>query len=330
LFAYVDVDAPEYAQQKGTLRQVYLALSAQAGLSPQEAAAKADTWVKGKLALAYVNQALTSAGAGALAISPAGKPRGLAFVHMGKLNLFDVRGTRNIVIKDPYDLYSAYRYLGTQKASENVYGTEQENWLKEKLTATNTWKFIISSVSLSALILDLRQKMDIPDPSLRQRYYFTTDQWDGFPSKKKELLTYVKTAASNAVFLSGDIHASFASVEEGVPTLTAPSISSGSIKEEASTAVQGAGFAQGSAIYRYIAVETDQTLRAANPGMVFSEADRHGFLVVEAKPSEVLATYHLLPSSEVHKDYTKRTPEELQRQFITHALRVQNGTITDA
>jgi len=330
LFAYVDLDAAEYAQQKGTLRQVYLGLSQQAGLTQQEAAAKADTWVKGKVALAYVNQVLTQAGAAALAIAPAGKPRGLAYVHMGKINLFDVRGTRNIVVKDPYDLYSAYRYATTSRASENVLGTAQETWLKDKLKATNTWKMVVSSVSLSALMLDLRNKTDIPDTSLRQRYYFTTDQWDGFPTKKKELLGYVKANASNTVFLSGDIHASFASVEEGVPTLTAPSISSGSIKEEAGTAVRGAGFAQGSAIYRYIAVETDQTLRAANPNLVFTESDRHGFLVVEARPTEVMATYHLIPSSEVHKDYTKRTPEELQRQFITHALRVQNGTITNA
>jgi len=330
LFAYVDVDTTEYAQQKGALRQAYLALSLQAGLTQQEATAKADTWVKGKLALAYVNQVLTQAGASALAISPAGKPRGLAYVHMGKLNQFDVRGARNIVVKDTFDLYSAYHYAATQKASENVLGTEQETWLKDKLKATNTWKLIVSSVSLSALMLDLRQKTDIPDTSLRQRYYFTTDQWDGFPTKKKELLGYVKANVNNAVFLAGDIHASFASVEEGVSTLTAPSISSSSIKEEAGTAVQGAGFAPGSAIYRYIAVETDKTLREANANLAFSEADRHGFLVVDAKPGEVMATYHLLPSSEVHKDYTKRTSEELQRQFITHALRVQNGVITDA
>jgi len=330
LFAYVDVDAVEYAQHKGTLRQAYLAIAVQAGLTQQEAAAQADTWVKGKLALAYINQVLTQAGAAALVISPADKPRGLAYVHMGKLNPFDVRGVRNIVVKDTYDLYAGYRYAATQTSSENALGTEQETWLRDKVKSTNTWKLIVSSVSFSALILDLRAKTDIPDPSLRQRFYFTTDQWDGFPTKKKELLKYVKDNSTNAVFLSGDIHASFASVEEGVPTLTAPAISSGSIKEEAGTAVLGAGFAQGSPIYRYIAAETDQTLQAANPNLVFSESDSHGFVVVEVKPNELLATYHLIPSSEVHKDYTKRTTTELQGKFSTQTLRVQDGTITSA
>jgi alkaline phosphatase D len=329
LFAYVDVDAQDYAQQKGALTQAYVALAVQAGLTQAEAQTQAGRWVQGKLALAYVNQVLTAAGApSALLVSPAGKPRGLAYVHMGKLSLFDVRGSRNIVVKDTFDLYAAYHYAVTQRASENVLGTAQETWLKDKVKAANTWKLIVSSVSMSALMLDLRNKTDIPDASLRQRYYFTVDQWDGFPTKKKELLTYVKNNASNAVFISGDIHASFASVEEGVPTLTAPAISSSSIKEEAATAVQGAGFAQGSAIFRYIAVETDQTLRDANPRLVFTDSDRHGFVMVEVKPTELLATYHLIPSSEVHKDYTKRTDEELQGKFTTRTLRVQNNTIT--
>jgi alkaline phosphatase D len=331
LFSYVDVDATEYEPQRGALRQAYVALAQQAGLSATEAQTQAGKWVKGKLALAYVNQVLTQAGApAALLISPANKPKGLAYVHMGKLNLFDVRGTRNIVVKDTFDLYAGFLYATTQKASENVLGNTQETWLKDQVKAANTWKLIVSSVSLSALMLDLRTKTDIPDASLRQRFYFTTDQWDGFPTKKKELLGYVKDNATNPVFISGDIHASFASVEEGVPTLTAPSISSSSIKEEAATAVQGAGFAQGSPIFRYIAVETDQTLREANPRLAFTDSDSHGFLLVEARPTELMATYHLIPSSEVHKDYTKRPDGELTGKFTTKTLRVQNNTITSA
>jgi alkaline phosphatase D len=328
LFSYVDVDAPEYAQQKGTLKQVSVMLASQAGLSPAEAAAKADTWIQGKLALAYINQVLTQAGAPALAISPVGKPKGLAFVHIGKVNLFDSRGVRNIVVKDTFDLYAAFRYSVTQKASENALGTEQEAWLKEKVKSGNTWKLIVSSVSLSALIFDLRNKTDIPDASLRQRYYFTTDQWDGFPTKKKELLGYMRTNVSNPLFLSGDIHASFASVEEGVPTLTAPAISSSSIKEEASTAVMGAGFSSGSPIYRYIALEMDKTLKEANPNLAFTNTDGHGFVVLEVKATEALASFHLIPSSEVHKDYSLRTDSELQGKFSRQTLRVQNGTIT--
>ncbi|WP_224363594.1 alkaline phosphatase D family protein [Hyalangium versicolor] len=329
LFSYIDVDAPEYAQVKGALRLGYIALAQQSGLSSDEATAKADIWVKGNLALAYVNQLLAAAGAPAsgLVVSPANKPRGVAFVHMGKLGLFDQRGVRNIVVKDTYDLYSYVRYLATQTASENVLGTAQEAWFKDKLKATNTWKVIVSSVSFSSLVLDLSNKTDIPDTSLRQRYYFTTDQWDGFPTKKKELLTYLKNNVSNPLVISGDIHAAFASVEEGVPTLTAPAISSSAIQEEAGTAVMGAGFSEGSAIYRYIAVDTDKTLKEANPALAVNKTDSHGFVVLEVKADEAVATYHFIPSTEVHKDYSRRTAEELRGQFTTQTVHVRNGAI---
>jgi alkaline phosphatase D len=322
------LDAPEYAQQKGALRQAYIALAMQAGLTQQEASAKADTWVKGNVALAYANQVLTQAGASALVVPPTGKPHGVAYLHMGKLNLFDVRGSRQIVVQGPYDLYSAYHYQTTQKASENVFGNEQEAWLKEKLKSPNTWKLIVSSVSLSTLIIDLSNKTDIPDPTLRQRYYFTTDQWDGFPTKKKELLGYIKANVSNPLIISGDIHASFASVEGGVPTVTAPAISSESIKEEAATAVLGVGYAQGSPVYRYLVTETDKTLVEGNPQLAYHDTDKHGFVLMEVKPDQATASFHLIPSTEVHKDYSLRTPSELQSKFTRQDLRVQNGTIT--
>ncbi len=331
LFSYVDIDAQEYAQQKGALTQAYVALAMRAGLSQTEAAAKANTWVKGKLALAYVNQVLTGAGApAALLISPAGKPKGLAYVHMGKVDLFSIRGSRYVVVKDTFDLYAGYRYATSGRATENVLGTAQENWFKQQVQATNTWKVIVSSVSFTSLVWDLRTRTDIPDPTLRQRFYFNVDQWDGFPTKRKELLSSLKASNVNAVVLSGDIHASYASVEEGIPSLTSPAISSGTVQELAGNAVLGAGYYQGSAIYRYVVAELDATLKAGNPNLVFSNSVQHGFMVVDVRPDQVQATFHLIPSSEVNKDYSKRADAELQGKFTTQAFRVQNGAITPA
>ncbi len=330
LFAYVNIDAQEYAPYKGALQQVYVALAMQAGLTQAEATAKAGTWVKGNLALAYVNQVLAQLPEAQRppAISPTDKPKGLAYVHMGKQSLFDIRGTRYIVVKDTYDLYAQYKYATTQKASENAWGTAQETWVKEKLQATNTWKVVVSSVSFTSLVWDLRAKADIPDPTLRQRFYFNADQWDGFPTKRKELLAAMKD--KNVITLSGDIHASYASVEDGVPALTGPAISSGTVAELAGTAVMGAGFAQGSAIYQYVVREMDDTLKAGNPGLVFANSEAHGFLMVELKADEALATYHLIPSSEVRKDYSLRGSTELQRQFTTQSLRITDGEISEA
>jgi alkaline phosphatase D len=328
LFAYVNIDDAAYAQHKAVLQGAYSAQAQQAGLSKADADAKAGTLVKGNLALAYINQVLQGAGSSQLAISPSGKDRGMAFLHMGKVGLFDIRGTRYIVVKDTYDLYAAYRYAATQKASENALGTEQEAWFLDKVKAPNTWKVIVSSVSMTALIWDLRQKMDIPDATLRQRFYFNADQWDGFPTKKQELLGFLRQNVPNSLFISGDIHASYASVESGVPALTAPAISSGSVKELAGNAVVGAGYAQGSPLYGYVVAEMDKTLKEGNPGLVFSNSDAHGFVVLEVKSNEALATFHLIPSTEVSKDYSLKPGEELEAKATSQRLRVQNGAIT--
>ena len=182
---------------------------------------------------------------------------------------------------------------------------------------------------MTALIWDLRQKMDIPDVNLRQRFYFNADQWDGFPTKKQELLGYLRANnINNAMFISGDIHASYASVESGIPALTAPAISSGSVKELAGNAVLAAGYAQGSPLYGYVVREMDTTLKAGNPNLVFSNSDAHGFVVLEVKANEAVATFHLIPSTEVNKDYSLKPAEELTAKATSQRLRVQNGTIT--
>jgi alkaline phosphatase D len=329
LFSYVDVDAPEYATTvKMALLEAYRVQAQRAGLNAQEASDKAANWVKGKLALAYINQVLAQINVPP--ISPAGKPKGLAYVHMGKVDMFGIRGSRYVVVKDTFDLYAGYRYATSGRATENVLGTAQETWFNEQVRATNTWKVIVSSVTFTSLVWDLRTKTDIPDPSLRQRFYFNADQWDGFPTKRKELLGSLRANNVNAVVLSGDIHASYASVEEGIPSLTGPAISSGTVQELAGNAVLGAGYYQGSAIYRYVVAELDATLKAANPNLAFSNSVQHGFLMVDVGADQVQATYHLIPSSEVNKDYSKRAAAELQGKFTTHAFRVQNGAITPA
>lgn len=324
-FAYINVDEPQYAQVKGALRQVYLQLATQAGADDPQG--KADMWVKGNLALAYVNPVLAQIGVASIPTDK--QPRGMAYVHMGKVGLFDIRGSRYVVVKDTFDLYSQYRYATSKGASENVLGAAQEAWFKERLTAAqNTWKIIVSSVSLTPLIWDLRGKTDIPDATLRQRFTFNADGWDGFPTKRKELLQYVAANAQNALFISGDIHASYASVEENVPALTTPAISSGVVKDLAGTAVMGAGYAEGSALYRYAIAELDPTLKAGNPNIVFSNSEAHGFVVLEVRAGEALAAFHLIAGSEVNKDYSQRGESELRNRFTRQDLRVQNGKIS--
>ncbi len=326
LFAYVNIDAPEYSEQKKALQQVYQQLALQAGLGG-ESATRAVQHVKGNLALAYVNQVL--ARVGQPAISPTDKPRGLAYVHLGKQDLFAQQGSRYVVVKSAFDLYSGYLYATSQRASENVLGDAQEAWLRERVRADNTWKVVVSSVSLTSMVWDLTDVTEAP-ANLRTRFYFNADQWDGFPNKRAELLKYLRdNNVRNTLFISGDIHSSFASVEQGVPALTTPAISSTPVKGLAAGAVLGAGFPATSAVYRRVVTEMEATLRASNPGIVFTDTDAHGFVVLEVRADEALATYHLIPSSEVRTNHTDDA-EALGAKFSRRELRIRDGAITEA
>jgi alkaline phosphatase D len=329
-FAYVDIDAPEYATQKTFLTIAYVQLAEAAGLDEATASARAVDNVKGLLSLVYVNAVLTSPQIGQAPIDPAGKPRGLGWIHMGKRDLFTSRGSRYIVLKDTFDAYTGYQYAATAGASENVWGNMQQMFVDMALAQPETWKVLVSSVSLTSLIFDLRDKMDIADATLRNRYYLNCDQWDGFPNRRHALLQKLAaTGGGKVITVSGDIHASFASVEQGVACLTTPAISSNSVKAGAKGVALASGFDENSAIYRYVVTEIDQTFKAGNPGIAFADSDRHGFMIVELAADSAVATFHLTDSVNVATDYGTK-PGDLPAAFQTKAFKVTAGTIVPA
>ncbi|WP_257461712.1 alkaline phosphatase D family protein [Archangium lipolyticum] len=326
-FAYVNIDT--FPERKAVLQGAYVQLAVAAGLTQADAAARAAAAVRGNLALAYVNPVLTAAARpGAGPIDPAGQPRGLAFVHLGKTELFTRVGSRYVVIKDTFDVYAAWRQSTSD--AQDALGEAQEAWLLESAESAQTWKVVASSVSVTSMVWDLRAKADVEPASVRNRYYYSVDQWDGFPDKRRELLSALRDRAGGRVlFVAGDIHASFASVEHGVPALTAPAISSTAVQEEAGAEVEAAGFPPGSAVYRYVVTEQETTFREGNPGIAFVDTDAHGFTVVEVGAQEARASYHLIPSGEIRVDYSGR-PEELAARFFRRDFLVQPGAISVA
>ncbi len=325
LFAYVDIDAAEYAQQRGVLLQVATGLYMQNGLAQEDAAARAAGAVKGKLSLRYANQLLEAGGAKALSIPTAGKERGIAYVHFAKLDPFTDIGSRYFAVKSAYDLYAMVRYAQTQGASEDVWGAEQQAWLYQHLARTRgTWRAVVSSVSLTTMPLKLSGKADLADPLLRQDFNFNVDQWDGFPNKRRELLgVMAQQSVHNTLFLSGDIHASFVSTFGGATSnaaITAPAVSSAPIRELIRANVQSTppslDTKEGSAFYKYVVTELDTTLQESNPDILFTNPDHHGFVVVELEAGSAKATFHLIPQVEAATDYSGRAGE-LQGKFIT-------------
>ena len=310
VFAYLDIDDAAYFVQKVLLTEAYKKLATDAGLTAEEAASRAPSVIRGALALVFVNAVLTSPALGLAPISAEGLPRGLAWLHMGKRDLFSSQGSHYVVVKESFDAYAAYQYALSMGASEDVLGPAQSAWFDAALANGERWKVMVSSVSLTSLVFDLREKSDIADTSLRNRFYLNADIWDGFPSGKRQLLAKLaKVAEGRAFVVSGDIHASFASVESGDATLpgvvclTAPAISSRSLKSETAILAKAGGFEEGSPLYRYLVSDLEASFVEANPAIAFSDTDANGFMVVEISAENAKAVYHLIPSSEIAKSY---------------------------
>lgn len=88
-----------------------------------------------------------------------------------------------------------------------LLGPAQKEWLKQTLTVSNaTWKLLATSVPF----LPMRVDMDAIDPKAAT-LVLTADAWDGFPTERRELMTYLRErGVGNVVSLSGDHHQSFA------------------------------------------------------------------------------------------------------------------------
>jgi alkaline phosphatase D len=92
-------------------------------------------------------------------------------------------------------------------AKPSMLGAEQKQWLIDGLTRSNaTWKIWGSETQLAQMVADLTDpELDLAD-FLRQKFYLTTDQWDGYRSERAEILSAV-SSVDNLLVVTGDIHA---------------------------------------------------------------------------------------------------------------------------
>jgi alkaline phosphatase D len=334
LAEYIDVDPPDQADLKSTLAGIATAGAVQAGLSLADGYAWAQRVIHGKLAVLVVNQML--AAANQRPIPADGLERGLFYALIGKQSFFSQYGSRYVVVKSSYDLYTALLYARTAKASENAFGTEQESFIVDKLTkSTATHKALVSSVSLVSMQLNLTGIPGVP-PQFARAFYFDVDQWDGFPNKRAELLARL-AGVQNLVALSGDIHGTFAGNESStspkIALLTAPAISSQTVGEEVGAAVTtfspDPAFQPGGAVYEALVSRLPQVFQASTGGAIkFVDTSSHGFLKLSVEESQIRATFALIPASEVTVDYSKQPAGALQAKVTLFAFGVAGGAIT--
>lgn len=331
-FALIDINAPLYARQKLVLQQAAVAECLAAGLAQADAEQRAAQWVGGDLSVLYVNAVLKAANQTAILVNPtAGMTRGVCWLHLGKQQAFSSMGSRNLVVKPLFDLYAHYKWQTTQGESENVFGTEQFDWLQKALRESKTaFRFIGTSVMPTEGILDLTTTIGLP-PQLQNVFYYGVDGWDGFPNKRQQLVDFLKAnGVQNAVFVSGDIHAGFASTLGGdiAVSLTTPAISSSPLQQTVAEAAVSLGFAEGSPAYTKVVTNLSQTLVESNSAIRFTATDKNGFVIVEIGETEAQATFHMIGQAEVATDSTSLAKDALAAKFTTQTFKIANGTLS--
>ncbi|MGZ3142357.1 alkaline phosphatase D family protein [Lentzea chajnantorensis] len=169
--------------------------------------------------------------------------------------------------------------LRSYRTDTTILGTAQRAWFTSALTDGRArWKLVGNSVMLAPLKIP-------PLPGLPPT---NTDQWDGFPADREVVLRALDRAGmKNAVFLTGDIHSSWAiDVPFGEGTVAT---------EFVSTSVTSDNFDERIGVPpRSASLQIEAQFRALNPHVKFVELDSHGAQVLTVTPEQVRMDWHYL------------------------------------
>ena len=166
---------------------------------------------------------------------------------------------------------------------DNIISAEQEAWLKEQLTSsTATWKVIGNQVMVGLLLVT---NLD------GSKGIINTDLWQGYPAGRERLMTFFRdNDISNTVFVTGDIHSSWAT------DVTLDSDSYDPMTREG--ALAGEFIAPG------ITAPNDPALQmfdpsAFDPNVRYVESELRGYFVLDVQADKVQADWYLLDGIDI-------------------------------
>jgi alkaline phosphatase D len=216
-------------------------------------------------------------------------PEGPVDMPVGHFQANSAFGARTFCIKDVFDEREA-----AADPRPTMLGAAQLSWAIDTITgSTATWKVVASPLVMAQMVLDLSGYTQLPD-MFRKRWYFKTDQWDGYRSERRALLEACAGVA-NMVVLSGDLHGFYAS--ELYADFDAPgepicveyavsAISAATVDVQLDAVVQSNPILKGLGLGDLIP-EFDTNLLATNPHIQHAESTRNGFAIVEVSAGQV-------------------------------------------
>jgi alkaline phosphatase/alkaline phosphatase D len=185
-------------------------------------------------------------------------------------------------------------------ADRTIAGPDQLRWLTDGLVdSTATWKLVGNPVMISRLDVGtlpawllgpLAKLLGVP----ANGYALNGDQWDGYNADREVLVDALReNATRNVVFLTGDIHTSWANQlttrdtgpnHPAAAEFVVPSVTSDNIDDFLGTAPGGP-----------LSQLAGTLLRATNPHVKWTELDGHGYGVLDVTAARCrMDWYHLV------------------------------------
>jgi alkaline phosphatase/alkaline phosphatase D len=215
--------------------------------------------------------------------------RRLRFGQLAELSMLDLRSYRSrqasgTAVDDP---------------TRTITGDAQMSWLKAGLTgSTARWKLVGNPVMMARLDLGalpawllgpLRDLLGIPENGA----VLNPDQWDGYNADRNELVDHLReTRTRDVVFLTGDIHMSWANEVTTRSTIISgptaaefvvPSVTSDNLNDFLGLPPNNTLSTFGASL-----------IRSTNPHVRWTELDGHGYGVLEVTPQHCrMDWYHL-------------------------------------
>lgn len=218
--------------------------------------------------------------------------RRLRFGRLVELSMLDLRTHRDAEVSPTSPAVDDVR--------RTITGTEQMRWLTTGLsTSPARWKLIGNSVMISPVVfppLDRRttealtEVLGLPTGGVP----YNADQWDGFVADRNRVMTAITDrGVDNVVFLTGDIHSSWAcdvpvdaarypAAGSAATELVVPSVTSSNVDDILGVPERTAGLAVSAAIV------------AANQHVRWNDFDAHGYAVLTVTPQAAQMDWYFL------------------------------------
>ncbi|TFD80645.1 alkaline phosphatase [Cryobacterium sp. Sr8] len=187
--------------------------------------------------------------------------------------------------------------------ARTLTGAAQMDWLLDGFSGAETqWKLIGNPVMIAPVRFpstlsaqEVGAVSQLLGSTTIDGVPYNVDQWDGYTADRSRVISHLRdNAITDAVFLTGDIHSSWACDVPADP-LTYPSNGASVAAELVCTSVTSDNLDDILGTHpRTASVAVEEAFKAANPHVKYLDFDSHGFSVLEVTPGALRMDWYVL------------------------------------